>query len=46
VLLDIQQHRELFANAGFSQIEITTLPEKGWICVMGTKAPPAGYAVT
>lgn len=39
VLLDVQQHRELFANAGFSQIEITTRPEKGWICVVGTKAP-------
>jgi ubiquinone/menaquinone biosynthesis C-methylase UbiE len=39
VLLDLQEHRELFANAGFSQIEITTQPEKGWICAVGTKAP-------
>lgn len=39
LLLDVQEHRELFANAGFSQIEITTQPEKGWICAVGTKVP-------
>ena len=33
-MLDPQQHRKLFANAGFSQIEIKTQPEKGWICAM------------
>lgn len=38
VLLDVQEHRELFAEAGFSHIEITTQPEKGWICVVGTQA--------
>lgn len=38
LLLDAQEHRELFANAGFSQIEITTQPEQGWICAVGTKA--------
>lgn len=39
VLLDIQEHRELFANADFSQIEIATQAEKGWICAVGTTAP-------
>lgn len=33
VLLDVQEHRELFAAAGFSHIEITTQPEKvGSVC--------------
>ena len=38
LLLDVQEHRELFAEAGFSHVEITTQPEKGWICVVGTRA--------
>lgn len=38
VLLDVEEHRELFANSGFSQIEIVTQPEKGWICAVGAKA--------
>jgi ubiquinone/menaquinone biosynthesis C-methylase UbiE len=36
-LLSIHEHRELFANAGFSDIQITPEPAKGWICGVGRK---------
>jgi len=32
------EHRELFANAGFSNVQIFEELEKGWICVAGRKA--------
>lgn len=35
--LTSDEHRELFAQAGFSDIEVTTAPEKGWICCTGRK---------
>jgi ubiquinone/menaquinone biosynthesis C-methylase UbiE len=35
--LDIDQHRALFADAGYSDIQITVEPNKGWICGIGTK---------
>lgn len=36
-LLSVDEHRELFANAGYSEIQITVEPSKGWICGIGTK---------
>lgn len=36
-LLDANEHRELFANAGYSDIEVIEESEKGWICGIGRK---------
>lgn len=36
-LLSVDQHRELLANSGFSDIQITTDPGKGWISAIGRK---------
>ena len=36
-LLTVDEHRELFTHAGFSDIEIMTQPAKGWICGIGRK---------
>lgn len=37
-MLTPEEHRELLASAGYSDIQIDTLPEKGWICAVGRKA--------
>jgi len=36
-LLTVDEHRELFAKAGFANIEIRTEPPRGWICCVGGK---------
>jgi ubiquinone/menaquinone biosynthesis C-methylase UbiE len=36
-LLSVDEHRELFANAGFSDVQVVTEPRKGWICGIGRK---------
>jgi ubiquinone/menaquinone biosynthesis C-methylase UbiE len=36
-LLTPDEHRELFTNAGFSDVEIFEEPEKGWICATGRR---------
>lgn len=36
-LLGVDEHRELLANAGFSDILITSEFTKGWICCVGAK---------
>ena len=36
-ILDVDQPRELFTQAGFSDVEIVTEPHKGWICGVGRK---------
>jgi ubiquinone/menaquinone biosynthesis C-methylase UbiE len=36
-LLTVDEHRELFTHAGFSDIKIMTQPAKGWICGIGKK---------
>lgn len=42
-LLTIDEHRELFANAGYSEIQVVVEPAKGWIYATGNKsAPPNG----
>ena len=37
--LSVEEHRELFTNAGFSDIQVITEPSKGWICCIGSKPP-------
>jgi ubiquinone/menaquinone biosynthesis C-methylase UbiE len=36
-LLSVDEHRELFANAGYSDIQVIAEPRKGWICGIGKK---------
>jgi len=36
-MLDIDEHRELFAQAGFSDLEIATEARKGWLCGLGKR---------
>jgi ubiquinone/menaquinone biosynthesis C-methylase UbiE len=36
-LLSVEEHRELFRNAGYSDVQIVTEPGKGWICCIGSK---------
>lgn len=36
-LLSIDEHRELFTSAGFSDVRILTRPKKGWMCGTGKK---------
>jgi ubiquinone/menaquinone biosynthesis C-methylase UbiE len=36
-LLSVQEHRELFANTGYSDIQVIEKREKGWICGIGKK---------
>jgi ubiquinone/menaquinone biosynthesis C-methylase UbiE len=37
-LLDVDEHRALFASAGYSEIQIIEEHSKGWICGIGRKA--------
>lgn len=39
-LLTVEQHRELFTDAGYSAVQVATQPGKGWICCIGSK--PSG----
>src|SRR5580704_3258043 len=39
-LLSVDEHRELFANAAYSDIKIIEESDKGWICGVGTKPLP------
>lgn len=36
-LLSVDEHSELFANAGYSDVRVLRNVPKGWICVVGTK---------
>jgi len=36
-LLTVEEHRELFAEAGYSDVRVIEEPRKGWICAMGRK---------
>ncbi len=38
-LLSVEEHRELCADAGYSDVQVITEPGKGWICCIGSKAP-------
>jgi ubiquinone/menaquinone biosynthesis C-methylase UbiE len=35
--LSVEEHREMLANAGYSEIQISLEPGKGWICALGKK---------
>jgi SAM-dependent methyltransferase len=37
-LLSVNEHRELFTNAGYSDVQVVTESGKGWICGIGRKA--------
>lgn len=36
-LMDVDEHRALFVNAGYSEIQIIEERDKGWICGIGRK---------
>lgn len=36
-LLSVDEHRELFSNAGYSDVQVATESAKGWICAIGRK---------
>lgn len=36
-LLSVEEHRELFQNAGYADLQIATEPGKGWICCIGSR---------
>ena len=36
-LMTANEHRELFTNAGYSDVQIIAEPNKGWICGIGRK---------
>jgi ubiquinone/menaquinone biosynthesis C-methylase UbiE len=36
-LLSVDEHRELFTNAGYSSVQVIEERDKGWICGMGRK---------
>lgn len=36
-MLDVDEHRELFARAGYSDVRVVTVPDKGWICGIGRR---------
>lgn len=36
-ILSVEEHRELFANAGFADVQVIDKRPKGWICGMGRK---------
>lgn len=38
-LLSVDEHRELFKDAGYSDIQVITESGKGWICCIGSKRP-------
>jgi ubiquinone/menaquinone biosynthesis C-methylase UbiE len=37
-LLSIEEHRELFINAGYSEVQVIEERNKGWICGIGRKS--------
>ena len=39
-LLSVEEHRELFMDAGYSDVEVITESSKGWICCIGSKEAP------
>jgi ubiquinone/menaquinone biosynthesis C-methylase UbiE len=36
-LLSVAEHRELFSNTGYSDVQVVEKREKGWICGIGRK---------
>jgi ubiquinone/menaquinone biosynthesis C-methylase UbiE len=40
ILLTVDEHRELFTSAGYSNVQIIEERDKGWICGLGRKPIP------
>ena len=40
-VLNVDEHRALFTDAGFADVQIAEEPKRGWLCVVGTKPSPA-----
>jgi ubiquinone/menaquinone biosynthesis C-methylase UbiE len=36
-LLSVEEHRELFTNTGYTNVQVIEKREKGWICAIGKK---------
>jgi ubiquinone/menaquinone biosynthesis C-methylase UbiE len=36
-VLDVGQHRAIFTDAGFKDVQVIEDPARGWICAVGTK---------
>ena len=36
-LLSLDEHRELFRNTGYADVQVFDDPQKGWMCVIGRK---------
>lgn len=36
-LMSVEEHRQLLEQAGLSNVQVFTEPDKGWICVTGKK---------
>jgi ubiquinone/menaquinone biosynthesis C-methylase UbiE len=43
-LLSVDEHRSLFANAGYSDLQVVEEHDKGWICGIGRKPSMASSA--
>jgi hypothetical protein len=39
--LTVDEHRDLFSNAGFSDVRVIEEYDKGWICGVGARYVPA-----
>jgi ubiquinone/menaquinone biosynthesis C-methylase UbiE len=37
LMLSVDEHRQLLADAGFSEVQVHTKPDQGWICSIGRK---------
>ncbi len=37
-ILDVDQHKAMFAEAGFAEVDVDEEVGRGWICVLGTKS--------
>jgi SAM-dependent methyltransferase len=42
--LSTDEHREMFSNAGYTNIQIVTEPSKAWICCTGRKKAASTHA--
>jgi ubiquinone/menaquinone biosynthesis C-methylase UbiE len=38
-ILDVGQHKGMFADGGFTEVDVDEEARRGWICVLGTKPP-------
>jgi hypothetical protein len=41
-LLSVDEHRELFGDAGYSEVQVLVDSGKGWICAIGHKPSASG----